>query len=172
MSVTIRQATPEDIPGIQQLFRQLDGLHRDLFPEILTEESAADPRTDAQLTAFIEGSTSDYLVAIKDSAVVGFFSIEQASLPDSPLFRPNVFAKIDSAVVEKDHQGQGIGRLLFEAAVAWAGQRGLSSLQATVWNDNTGAHRFYEELGFLPVTQKLEYRIEGDDASDSRSEMP
>jgi len=67
---------------------------------------------------------------------------------------------IENAVVDKPFRGKGVGGKLFEAAIAWAVERGLRYVQTTVWHDNTGAMEFYVDHGFRPMTVRLELDTE------------
>jgi GNAT superfamily N-acetyltransferase len=50
--------------------------------------------------------------------------------------------------VRLDHQGQGIGRRLIEAASAYAGDAGLAALTLTTFRDLPWNAPFYTKLGF------------------------
>lgn len=47
-----------------------------------------------------------------------------------------------------EHQGQGLGRALMDAAEAWLVARGIWKLQLLVRADNADAKGFYEALGY------------------------
>ena len=53
-----------------------------------------------------------------------------------------------SLTVARDYWGQGIGRGVMEALIAFARQAGLEVLQLEVRADNTRAVALYEHLGF------------------------
>ena len=53
-----------------------------------------------------------------------------------------------SLTVARDYWGQGIGRGVMEALIAFARQAGLEVLQLEVRSDNTRAVALYEHLGF------------------------
>ena len=53
-----------------------------------------------------------------------------------------------SLTVARDYWGQGIGRGVMEALIAFARQTGLEVLQLEVRSDNTRAVALYEHLGF------------------------
>ena len=61
--------------------------------------------------------------------------------------------------VAPSHQGRGVGRLLGEAVVAWARERGAHSLFLLTNSRLDGAIRLYERLGFVhrPLTADTEY---------------
>lgn len=155
----IRQATAEDIPEIQCLYRQLDEHHVRLLPEVF-QLVDGDARPDSLIAQWIEDEDADYLLAQADGAVVGFVNVRKSSHPQYPMFRAHDFALIENAVVDEPHRGKGIGKALFEAAMQWAGDRALKHVQTTVWHENAGAREFYLGQGFRPMTMKMELDVE------------
>jgi len=124
------------------------------LPWVFREVSRGRP--DTLIASAIQARDSDYLVAIVDSRVVGFLDIRESVTPDFPMFVPRRFALVDNVVVEEGHRGKGIGTRLLEGATEWARNRGLSSIQLTVWSQNTEAIRLYRRLGFAVVIQRME----------------
>ena len=155
----IRTAEVGDIPEIQRLYRQLDRHHAQLLPEVF-QPVDGDARGTDVLEKWIDRDDADYLLAELDGRVVGFVNLHRSRHPGSPMFRPHEFAMIENAVVDKPFRGKGVGGKLFEAAIAWAVERGLRYVQTTVWHDNTGAMEFYVDHGFRPMTVRLELDTE------------
>ena len=50
--------------------------------------------------------------------------------------------------VADDARGRGVGTQLVRAAEAWLAERGIPKLNLMVRDDNAGARRFYERLGY------------------------
>jgi len=151
----IRQATTEDIPRIQCLYRQLDEHHVDLLPEIF-QTAEGNAREDSLISQWIMDEDADYLLAVEGGEIVGFVNVRKSSHPQYPMFRPHDHVMIENAVVKRNHRGRGIGRALFEAAMGWAEDRGIRHVQVTVWDENAGARDFYLNQGFRPMTIKME----------------
>lgn len=59
------------------------------------------------------------------------------------------FAELGGLVVAAAHRGQGVGRALVAGAEAWAAGRGMAKLRVRSRASRSGAHRFYERLGFV-----------------------
>jgi ribosomal protein S18 acetylase RimI-like enzyme len=57
-------------------------------------------------------------------------------------------ARLVSMWVAKEQRGQGIGKALVEAAVAWARESEARTMVLTVTSNNDSAAQFYEGLGF------------------------
>jgi ribosomal protein S18 acetylase RimI-like enzyme len=162
--IIIRRATPDDIEEIQRLYRELDHHHAELLPDVFIPVDG-DARAPDVLVKFITDEDADYLVAQRDREIVGFLNIQKRSHPPFPMFRPHHFAMIENAVVDNSHRGQGIGTALFDAAIGWARKKGLAFVQTSVWTENDKARSFYVDLGFRPMTEKLELQLDGEDAA-------
>jgi GNAT superfamily N-acetyltransferase len=160
-NLIIREAKPSEIDNIQRLYRQLDRHHAGLLPDVF-QPLEGDARSDAFIRTRIHGDDADYLLAELDGAVVGFVDVQRAAYPDYPMYRPREFGLIDNLIVDEHHRGKGIGKKLFEAAIDWARDRGLRSVQTSVWDANTRARDFYFQRGFAPTTLRLELAIEED----------
>jgi GNAT superfamily N-acetyltransferase len=61
------------------------------------------------------------------------------------------FLHIDELDVELGRQGQGLGRRLMQAAIAWARGRGLAGVTLTTFRAVRWNAPFYASLGFMEV---------------------
>lgn len=66
--------------------------------------------------------------------------------------------------VSPDHQGQGIGRRLTEAAMEALSREGIFKTALVVFADNAGGNEFWEKLGFA-ARPDLVYRNRENDLS-------
>jgi GNAT superfamily N-acetyltransferase len=60
-------------------------------------------------------------------------------------------ADIEGLVVEDEYRGNGIGRLLVEAAEAWARRRNCTSMRLVSNVVRERAHEFYKRLGYSVI---------------------
>ena len=65
---------------------------------------------------------------------------------------PDVF-ELEPVVVAEQHRGQGVGRLLAEAVISAARERGARTIQVRPVGRNVEAIRFFHELGFDVLDQ-------------------
>jgi glycosyltransferase involved in cell wall biosynthesis/ribosomal protein S18 acetylase RimI-like enzyme len=76
---------------------------------------------------------------------------ETASHPGNTAALPA--AELLSIAVEPGYRSEGVGRLLAEGIVDGLAARGAGEVKVVVAEDNAGANRFYERLGFHPAAR-------------------
>lgn len=89
-----------------------------------------------------------WLVDAEDEPAVGFALAGYCKLPVENL-EPTA-GELRQLYVRSTHQQQGLGSLLFEAALAWLEPR-YAPIYIGVWSQNYGAQRFYGRYGFTKV---------------------
>jgi|SRR5436305_5661950 len=128
--MTIRPATPADIPKLADLTTQLG------YPT--SPEEAGERLRD--LASRPENAV---LVAEVDGEAVGWIHVSALySLEMDPC------AQIQGLVVDDSRRGGGIGAALVEAAAEWAAGHGFRTLRVRSNSIRERTHAFYERLGF------------------------
>jgi len=84
------------------------------------------------------------LVAARGDTVCGLATVHA----HHALNRDEAAVQLTLLVVASDARGTGVGRCLVAAAEDWARQRGATRLAVTTAVHRTGAHAFYERLGY------------------------
>ena len=146
-STTIRRATTEDAATLAELgtatfiesFGQLY-VPRDL--QAFLEESHS-------VEAYAEVlANPDYAlwVAEKDGRAIGYAQAGPCGLPHDDV-QPGD-GELKRLYLLKDEQNGGVGRALFDQALAWLERDGPRTLWISVWSENLGAQRFYGRYGF------------------------
>lgn len=143
----IRRALPVDAPAIAPLLGQLG------YPSTAEEVAARFAR--------LAGSENDvaWLAVDPDEAdaeaVIGFASghVRRAYELDAPV------AQLTALVVAESSRGTGAGRALVATFEEWATAAG--AVRATVSSSfrRTGAHAFYERLGYEQLSKKFDKRF-------------
>ena len=133
----IRAAVAGDAPAIAALLTELG------YPA-----SAAEIPGRLAAVAAAPGET---FVAEDAAGVLGVGSVTRLSL----LHRAEPAALLSALVVRRDQRGQGVGRLLVEAAERHAAEWGCRTLELTSRDDRLAAHRFYLGLGFESGSRKF-----------------
>ncbi len=97
---------------------------------------------ERQLRA-ITDARAVFVAVVPRAGVVGWIGVAlRESLIDSAR------ADIEGLVVEDEYRGNGIGRLLVDAAENWARRRGCTSLRLVSNVVRERAHEFYRRLGY------------------------
>jgi ribosomal protein S18 acetylase RimI-like enzyme len=140
MTLSFRRATAADLPAIIALLAD-DPLGR-------AREDASSPPNSRYVGAFeaIERDPNQLLaVAEQGGAVVG--CLQLSFIPG--LSRLGMWrGQVESVRIAAAHRGGGLGRALFEWAIAECKARGCGLVQLTTDKARPDARRFYESLGF------------------------
>jgi N-acetylglutamate synthase-like GNAT family acetyltransferase len=140
-AVTIRSATPEDLPVLLELYRQLS-------PG--AEASSAEDAVRG-FQAMTDAAHVTLLVAEVDGLVAGTVTL---------VVVPNLthgakpWAQVENMVVEENVRGSGVGKKLIEACLDTARAKGCYKVQLQSANHRReaphDAHAFYAAMGFEP----------------------
>ena len=146
--MTDRDATREDLPAVDRVFRQsfcdtfahlyrpddLAAFLGQFTPEAWAEEFA-DPRYR-------------FRVSEVDGEVVGFVKLGPSALP---IETTAMAIELRQLYLLKAHHGGGIAAALTDWAIEDARRQGFEELYLTVYVDNYRARRFYDRYGFEEV---------------------
>jgi GNAT superfamily N-acetyltransferase len=105
---------------------------------------AADAAT--KLARILSRSDHQFLIADAEGRAVGWL---HAAITE--YIEADPFVVVGGLVVDGNHRGQGIGRMLLEHAEEWARKQGCSIVRVWSSTARTAAHRFYEHLGYRNV---------------------
>lgn len=150
-SIAIRHAQKQDVPAIETLMDALDALHVEHLPWLLQEktQSHAD-----ELSPYIDRPDRTAFVA-ESSAIVGVVLVYVRELPRAPRLRPGRVAELEALVVSAHHRRRGFGRALVDTAVDWARAAGAQRTELGVYAFNDAALRFWQSVGFAPLSHRL-----------------
>lgn len=148
----LRRAVSADVPAIVELLAadQL-GATRDRV------------RTPADLEAYqrafraIDGDPANLLVVAESGPdVVG--TLQLTFIPGLAR-RGALRAQIEAVRVASRYRGNGLGSTILEWAISEARERGCALVQLTSDKSRTGAHRFYQRLGFTASHEGLKLHL-------------
>jgi GNAT superfamily N-acetyltransferase len=144
--VHIRTATPADLPALLDLLAQLNetpqplsDAHRKAFDDV-----AADPRQ----RLFVVEDDGGALVAAATLVVIP--NLGHGGRP---------WAIVENVVVDEPARGRGIGEMLMAHIIEQARAAGCYKVALTSRKFRTGAHRFYERLGFERTSEGFRYTL-------------
>lgn len=136
-SLEIREATAEDVGELTRLYGQLD-------------DSSRERPVDEATVSRVFTRTRDYpgyrvLLAVEEGKVVGSFVLVILEMLGS---RCAPEAIVEDVVVDRAARGKGIGRCMMAFAMEEAARNGCYKLVLSSNLERTGAHAFYNSLGF------------------------
>ena len=126
----IRPARASDAPRLAELACELG------YPSTTQEMKA-------RLATLKPGSTHAVFVAETAGGVIGWVHVSRNHLLDVP-----VRAEINGLIVSSAVRSQGAGKLLMQAAEAWARKRKCTGINVRSNVIRERAHKFYEREGF------------------------
>ncbi|WP_052255162.1 GNAT family N-acetyltransferase [Salinicoccus sp. YB14-2] len=135
-----RFATEHDLKGIVAMLAD-DALGK-------TRETVSDSLEDKYLRSFkdIEAQAGNQILLSTESGVITG-CLQLTFIPT--LARGGMKrAQIEGVRVHKSYRKKGVGRALFEEAIRLSKENQCGIVQLTTDKRRTGAHSFYEKLGF------------------------
>ena len=138
--IEIRTATLEDAAAIAALSAQLG-------------YASSRGRIERRLNALSKsGDHAVFVACTPGSGVVGWVHVFQTQRVES-----DAFSELGGFVVAESCHGRGIGRSLLAAAEKWVKARGVATLRVRSRSSRSGAHAFYERMGFSLVKEQHVY---------------
>jgi GNAT superfamily N-acetyltransferase len=147
----IRAATPDDVPEIARMIRELAAFERE------PEQARA---TDEQLRSALFGddASASVLLALDDDGSPAGFALWYRSFSTWEGV-PGVY--LEDLYVAEDQRGSGLGRALLTALARIVVHRGWGRLEWAVLHWNNGSIAFYDGLDGKPLDEWLTYRLSG-----------
>ena len=150
----IRPARRDDLPAIVRLLANDDlGSRRERYE---------DPLPDLYYSAFetIDADPNNEVIVVEDDANGnGVIGTLQITFIPNLTYQGGIRAQIEGVRVDDRYRGAGIGRKLFEWAIAHARKRGCHLVQLTADKTRADAHRFYESLGFTASHEGMKLHL-------------
>ena len=149
MSITITPATPEDVPTILSLIRELAE-----YEKLLDRVSA----TEASLRRDLFGPRpfAEVLIGHLGAEPVGYALFFHSY--STFLARPGIY--LEDVFVKPAARGKGVGKALLRAVARAARDRGCGRVEWSVLKWNTPAIEFYDSLGAEPLDEWTTYRMD------------
>ncbi|RIV67680.1 GNAT family N-acetyltransferase [Flagellimonas aequoris] len=139
--IRIRRATLEDLPVLLD-FEQ--GIVKAERPFDVTIREGKVNYYD--LEKMVQDPKSCVIVAEVDGRIVssGYAIPKQAR----HYLDHEFYAYLGFMYTDVDYRGRGINALIVEALKKWSQEQGFKEIRLTVYNDNVGAIKAYEKVGF------------------------
>ncbi len=155
----VRRATPADLPSIGRLGALLIKEHYDFDPRRFL---AARPGTPEGYASFMGTQLEDpdvaVLVADDDGDVIGYAYAAVEGYDYMALRGPA--GVLHDVIVDPEHRGRGVGRLLLDAALEFLRSRGAARVVLWTAERNEAAQRLFAGMGFrrtmIEMTRELD----------------
>ena len=153
--MNIRRATNGDMPGINDLLRQVLEVHHKGRPDLF--KGGAKKYTDEELAEIISDDERPIFVAVDEgNEVLGYAFCVFIQHKNNNILTDIKTLYIDDLCVDEKHRGEHIGRALYNRVVTFAKESGCYNLTLNVWSCNESAMKFYEKCGLLPQKVGME----------------
>lgn len=136
INLLIREALETELPRILTLLKELDR-DADLSPE----------KTRAIRQRMQRYPDYKVYVALRGTELVGTFCL---LIVDNLGHGGTPFAILDNVVVDPEHQGRGIGKMMLLKAMELARQNNCYKIMLSSGKHREHAHEFYRRSGFEP----------------------
>ena len=153
----IRRAEHRDIPRLNELLFQVQGVHAAIRPDIF--KTGAKKYTTEQLEAIIDDDMTPIYVYEIDGVIAGYaFCIYQVTQENTQVFYRKVLY-IDDLCVDSAYRRRGIATTLYDYVIRTAAENGCHSVTLNVWNHNDEAQAFYRHMGMTPLKTSMEMQL-------------
>jgi GNAT superfamily N-acetyltransferase len=141
MKIIIRQMTATDAKEVNRLSAQLGY-------QLSIEQ------TLQNIHAVLQSKDHTAFVAEHENEIVGWIGASQ-----NIMIEVMPYCEINGLVVDKDHHGMGVGKLLIDKVKQWAKEKNNSKVGLRCNIKRTEAHLFYEHLGFTALKLQTNFVI-------------
>ena len=157
MSIEIRPARREELARVNELRRQVNELH------VAGRPAHFRPGFNEELQSHIyerfESDDSGVIVALVDSEVAGFATVQYVHRPEGPYTLPLDYYHVEEFGVDAAHRRRGVATALVDYMKKDARERGFKRIDLDMWSFNEGALAFYEAAGFSTYRRYMEMEV-------------
>lgn len=159
--ILIREARVSDIPEMRQV---AISTYQDTFAESNTPENMKSFMEESynltSLTNELSEINSKLFLACEENKIIGFSRLRESEEVRTILGENTL--ELHRLYVLTEAQGKSVGKLLMEASLRYASEKGYNWIWLGVWDRNFNAQRFYSKWGFEKFSEHIFWM--GDDA--------
>jgi ribosomal protein S18 acetylase RimI-like enzyme len=152
--MNIRQANSSDGFLLSSLCMDVQRLHAENQADIFKM-----PQSDEFAVVFFEEMLTDaknsIFVAEENGEALGYIFCKLIERPETPFTLAMRYLLVDQISVRPTAQKKGVGTALIARALALGKELNVPRIQLDSWGFNSGAHAFFEKMGF----EKFNYRF-------------
>lgn len=141
-----RLATPDDHEALAALYAMVQEAHASAYPHLFKYNRL----TRAGLAEILQ-SGRQIIVAERNGRIAAYVMIEVLDQPADFEHQAHKALLIHNMAVN----GGGDADALFNAAYAFAKERGIQDIQLDAWSFNSGVERWVKSLGYKPLRTRF-----------------
>lgn len=151
----IRRAQSRDLDGLNRLLLQVCSVHAGGRPDIFID--GGKKYTDEELLEIIADDMTPVFVCVdEEDYVQGYAFCVFKITPEGGAVHGRRTLYIDDLCVDETLRGKHIGSRIYARVLEEARKTGCDSITLNVWELNSGARKFYEKMGLLPLKTTME----------------
>jgi len=154
--VTIRRATSNDLEAVVALRLALLREYSD-HPIYGRLRADAEQRARPMFAGQLDAETEVIFLATENDVAVGLLRCVESAA--SPLLMPDRYCYVSSAYVRPDFRRKGVLHELFEHAVGWCKERGLTEMRLHNVGSRESSAAAWDAMGFEVVEQVRVLRL-------------
>lgn len=152
----IRLLDESDIPSVLEICREIREHHRRVLGGYF-KSIDEDYERSSLVKALDDENSPVYVAEVGNGKIAGMV---QAAFEVRPYLERESFCHIGGLGVLPEYRRQGVAKALMDRVFEACRARKITEVTLGVFNRNTGAYKFYEELGFLPLEQKMKLDLD------------
>lgn len=139
--ILIRKAAIKDLPTLLEFEQGIIKAERPYDPTL-----DVDPISYYDLNEMITAEDAEVLIAEYKGRVIasGYAKIKQAL----NYLNHESYSYMGFMFTEQEFRGQGVNKKIVDGLIEWSHSKGLKEIRLTVYDENPGAIRAYEKVGF------------------------
>jgi ribosomal protein S18 acetylase RimI-like enzyme len=151
--VEIRAARVEDVPRVLPMVEKICACHEALDPAKYGYLPSPSERYSRWMTARATDPRSVFLVAERESRLVGFIvaTVEK----EIPIYRLDEFGFIHDLWVEPEYRNEGVGRQMTMLLIERFREIGVKQIRCDTAGKNDIARKMFESCGFRPSVVEM-----------------
>ena len=154
--MTIRRATSDDLEAVVALRLALLREYGD-HPIYGRLRADAEQRARPMFAGQLDAETEVIFLATENDVAVGLLRCVESAA--SPLLMPDRYCYVSSAYVRPDFRRKGVLHELFEHAVGWCKERGLTEMRLHNVGSRESSAAAWDAMGFEVVEQVRVLRL-------------
>jgi len=108
----------------------------------------------------LQDESKKFFIYEESDNTLGYCIIQKLEYKDHHIYHDMMIIEISDMCVDEKARGKNIGQKFVNNAKDYAKEIGASRLELTVWGFNKNARQFYEHLGMIERTIRMEMGVD------------